>query len=95
MTDALSTYRGHTVVLVTHAAPSKMILTTALNVDPAVAYRMRVDTASLSGFTVEADGARHGVGDQRDRAPGLSRPPVDGPRVAGLTSTVARPGGRS
>jgi probable phosphoglycerate mutase len=34
-----------------------MILTTALNVDPAVAYRIRVDTASLSGFTVEADGA--------------------------------------
>jgi probable phosphoglycerate mutase len=57
MTDALATYRGHTVVLVTHAAPSKMILTTALNVDAAVAYRMRVDTASLSGFTVEADGA--------------------------------------
>ena len=57
MTDTLTTYRGHTVVLVTHAAPSKMILTTALNVDSAVAYRMRVDTASLSGFTVEADGA--------------------------------------
>jgi probable phosphoglycerate mutase len=57
MTDALSTYRGHTVVLVTHAAPSKMILTTALGVDPAVAYRIRVDTASMSGFTVEADGA--------------------------------------
>lgn len=57
MTDALTTYRGHTVVLVTHAAPSKMILTTALNVDADVAYRMRVDTASLSGFTVEADGA--------------------------------------
>ncbi len=57
MTDVLADYRGHTVVLVTHAAPSKMILTTALNVDPEVAYRMRVDTASLSGFTVEADGA--------------------------------------
>ena len=57
MTDALATYRGHTVVLVTHAAPSKMILTTALDVSAAVAYRMRVDTASLSGFTVEADGA--------------------------------------
>ncbi len=57
MTDVLADYRGHTVVLVTHAAPSKMILTTALNVDPAVAYRVRVDTASLSGFTVEADGA--------------------------------------
>lgn len=57
MTDILTTYRGHTVVLVTHAAPSKMILATALNVDSEVAYRMRVDTASLSGFTVEADGA--------------------------------------
>jgi len=57
MTDALTTYRGHTVVLVTHAAPSKMILTTALHVEADVAYRMRVDTASLSGFTVEADGA--------------------------------------
>jgi len=57
MTDVLADYRGHTVVLVTHAAPSKMILTTALNVDPGVAYRMRVDTASLSGFSVEADGA--------------------------------------
>jgi len=57
MTDVLTTYRGHTVVLVTHAAPSKMILATALDVDSAVAYRVRVDTASLSGFTVEADGA--------------------------------------
>ena len=57
MSDALATYRGHTIVLVTHAAPSKMILATALNVDSTVAYRMRVDTASLSGFTVESDGA--------------------------------------
>ena len=57
MTDTLVTYRGHTVVLVSHAAPSKMILATALGVDSAVAYRLRVDTASLSGFTVEGDGA--------------------------------------
>ena len=57
MSDALATYRGHTIVLVTHAAPSKMILATALDVDSTVAYRMRVDTASLSGFTVESDGA--------------------------------------
>jgi probable phosphoglycerate mutase len=56
MTDTLAAYRGHTVVLVTHAAPSKMILATALSVDSEVAYRIRVDTASLSGFTVEADG---------------------------------------
>ncbi len=57
MTDALGTYRGHTVVLVTHAAVAKMILTTALQVDPAVAYRLRVDTGSLSGLTVAADGS--------------------------------------
>jgi broad specificity phosphatase PhoE len=57
MTDSLATYRGHTIVLVTHAAPSKMILATALDVESTVAYRMRVDTASLSGFTVESDGA--------------------------------------
>jgi probable phosphoglycerate mutase len=57
LTELLANYRGHTIVLVTHAAPSKMILATALGVDAAVAYRLRVDTASLSGFTVEADGA--------------------------------------
>ena len=57
MTDTLTSYRGHTVVLVTHAAPGKMILASALNVDSSIAYRMRVDTASLSGFTVEADGS--------------------------------------
>jgi probable phosphoglycerate mutase len=57
MTEALSTYRGHTVVLVTHAAVAKMILTTALAVDPAVAYRVRVDTGSLSGLTVATDGS--------------------------------------
>ena len=56
MTEALQIYRGHTVVLVTHAAVAKMILTTALQVDPAVAYRLRVDTGSLSAFTVEEDG---------------------------------------
>jgi hypothetical protein len=34
-----------------------MILTTALAVDPAVAYRVRVDTGSLSGLTVATDGS--------------------------------------
>jgi len=57
LSEVLANYRGHTIVLVTHAAPSKMILATALGVDSTVAYRLRVDTASLSGFTVEADGA--------------------------------------
>ena len=50
-------YRGHTVVLVTHAATTKMILTSALAVPSDAAYRLRVDTASLSGFTVDEDGA--------------------------------------
>ncbi len=57
MTQALGSYRGHTVVVVTHAAVAKMILTTALQVDPSVAYRLRVDTGSLSAFTVAADGS--------------------------------------
>ena len=55
MTELLRSYRGHTVVLVTHAAVAKMILTTALQVDPAVAYRLRVDTGSLSAFSVRED----------------------------------------
>ncbi len=50
-------YRGHTVVLVTHAAATKMILLSALDVPSEAAYRIRIDTASLSGFTVDEDGA--------------------------------------
>jgi broad specificity phosphatase PhoE/ribonuclease HI len=57
MTESLTTHRGHTVALVTHGAVAKMILITALQVDPAVAYRLRVDTGSLSGFTVADDGS--------------------------------------
>jgi len=56
LTEALRDYRGHTIVLVTHAAVAKMILVTALQVDPAVAYRLRVDTGSLSAFTVDESG---------------------------------------
>ncbi|WP_420121528.1 bifunctional RNase H/acid phosphatase [Nakamurella sp.] len=56
LTEALSTYRGHAVVLVTHAAVAKMILTTALQADPAVAFRLRVDTGSLSAVDVDAAG---------------------------------------
>ena len=50
-------YRGHTVVLVTHAATTKMILMSALAVPSDAAYRVRIDTASLSGFTIDEDGA--------------------------------------
>ena len=56
ITEALGAFRGHTVVLVTHAAVAKMILVTALQVDPAVAYRLRVDTGSLSAFDVDEAG---------------------------------------
>ena len=56
LTELLRAYRGHTVVLVTHAAVAKMILITALQVDPVVAYRLRVDTGSLSTFDVDESG---------------------------------------
>jgi probable phosphoglycerate mutase len=56
LTEARRAYRGHTVVLVTHAAVAKMILVTALQVDPAAAYRLRVDTGSLSAFDVDEAG---------------------------------------
>ncbi len=55
--DVVREYRGSTVVLVTHAATTKMILMAALGVQSAAAYRLRIDTASLSGFTVADDGA--------------------------------------
>ncbi len=56
LNETVESFRGHTVVLVTHAATSKMILATALNVESTVGYRVRVDTGSLTGFTVEPDG---------------------------------------
>lgn len=56
LTEARQTYRGHTVVLVTHAAVAKMILVTALQVDPVVAYRLRVDTGSLSAVDIDEAG---------------------------------------
>jgi probable phosphoglycerate mutase len=56
MTEALHSYRGQAVVVVTHGAVAKMILTTALQVDPSVAYRLRVDNGSLSAFNVAENG---------------------------------------
>ncbi len=55
--DAVESRRGTTLVLVTHAAPAKMILAAALGADSGIAYRVRIDTASLSGFTVQPSGA--------------------------------------
>jgi probable phosphoglycerate mutase len=56
ISDLVRRYRGHTVVIVTHAAVTKMVLVHALGVPSAAAYRLRIDTASVSGFTVEQDG---------------------------------------
>ena len=56
LTRLAEQYRGHTVVLVSHAATSKMLLAAALDAPTRVAYRFRIDTASMSGFTVEDDG---------------------------------------
>jgi broad specificity phosphatase PhoE/ribonuclease HI len=55
--ELVGLYRGHTVVLVTHAATSKMILISALGVPSDAAYRLRIDTASLSGLTIAEDGS--------------------------------------
>jgi probable phosphoglycerate mutase len=55
--EVVRLYRGHTVVLVTHAAATKMILVAALDVPTGAAYRIRIDTASLSGFTIDEDGS--------------------------------------
>lgn len=57
LAELVRLYRGHTVVLVTHAAVTKMILTTALDIPSDAAYRLRIDTASLSGLTVDDDGS--------------------------------------
>ena len=57
LAEVVRLYRGHTVVLVTHAAATKMILVSALDVPTGAAYRIRIDTASLSGFTVDEDGS--------------------------------------
>ena len=53
----LDAHRGKTLVIVTHAATSKMLIAQALGVASDVAYRLRIDTASMSAFTVSADGS--------------------------------------
>lgn len=57
MTQSIRDHPGRTVVLVTHAATTKMVLAEALDVPSSVAYRLRVDTASMSAFTVAPDGS--------------------------------------
>ena len=56
LVEVVRRYRGRTVVLVTHAATAKMILAWALDAPSEVAYRVRIDTASLTGVSVDDDG---------------------------------------
>lgn len=56
LVEVLRRYRGRTVVLVTHAATAKMILAWALDAPSEVAYRVRIDTASLTGISVDDAG---------------------------------------
>ena len=56
ITEVVDEFAGLTVVLVSHAAAIKMALVEAFGVPSAVAYRMRVDTASMSAFNAHADG---------------------------------------
>ena len=56
LVDLAQRYRGRTVVLVTHAATAKMILAWALDAPSEVAYRVRIDTASLTGISIDDDG---------------------------------------
>jgi probable phosphoglycerate mutase len=53
----LGDHHGGTVVLVTHAATAKMLLIHALEAPLEVAYKIRVDTCSISMITVDRDGA--------------------------------------
>ncbi len=46
--------RGKVIVLVTHAAPSKMLLVWGLDAPTEVAYRTRIDNASVTGILVDA-----------------------------------------
>ena len=57
LTDVLAEHPSRVVVLVTHAATTKMLLAQALDVPSEVAYRLQIENASFSVFTVDATGA--------------------------------------
>ncbi|AZI57763.1 histidine phosphatase family protein [Nakamurella antarctica] len=50
--------RGKVLVLTTHAAPSKMVVMWGLGAPTEVAYRIRVDNASVTGIDVDAENVR-------------------------------------
>jgi probable phosphoglycerate mutase len=54
--EAVARYPGATVVLVSHVTPIKQLLREALDVGPALLYRLRVDLASLSIADFYPDG---------------------------------------
>lgn len=57
VTDAVrrivDAHRGKVIVLVTHAAPSKMLLVWGLGAATDVAYRTRIDNASVTGILID------------------------------------------
>lgn len=55
VSEAVATHAGKSIVIVSHAAPIRALLTWALGTDVDVAYRLRIDNASVSGVLVDAD----------------------------------------
>lgn len=56
-TAAIAAHRGQSIVVVSHAAPIRALLTWALSTSLDVAYRLRIDNASVSGVLIDADAA--------------------------------------
>ena len=52
-TAAVTEHRGKSIVVVSHAAPIRALLTWALGTSVAVAYRLRIDNASVSGVLID------------------------------------------
>lgn len=50
--ETIAAHRGKSVVVVSHAAPIRALLTWALGTPVDVAYRLRIDNASVSGVLV-------------------------------------------
>jgi broad specificity phosphatase PhoE len=55
--QAVADHRGRSIVVVSHAAPIRALLTWALGTPVDVAYRLRVDNASVSGVLVDPQGS--------------------------------------
>ena len=56
--DAVAAHVGRSVVVVSHAAPIRALLTWVLGTSIEVAYRLRIDNASVSGVLIDPDGGR-------------------------------------